>query len=74
VTDQPRNTSILKSGEKFTTIAVEAEKPQGGTGSAGASITTGGSTEKVAWSLSAWVKRKFQRAGTSAGVNAEIKF
>lgn len=74
MTDKP----ITASGEKFakaeaekhTTVAVEGTLADGVTGS----ITTGGETERVAWSVGAWVKRTFQRGGTSAGVKGEIKF
>lgn len=75
---QPPN-SILKSGEKFakeagTTIAVEAEKPQGQNGEVAASVTHAGETEKASWGFTAWVKRRFQKGGTSAGVKGEVRF
>ena len=55
---------------KRTTIAVEGTKADGVTGS----ITTSGGNDKVAWSFGAWVRRKFQRGGTSGGIKGEIKF
>lgn len=74
---------ITASGEKFareegkrtTTIGFEAEKAEGGA-PAEATVTVGteGSTSRFDWGVGAWVKRKFQRGGTSAGVKGEIKF
>lgn len=80
----PPDRPILESGEKFakeatrephTKIGVEGTLPQGGApADATISITTHGETERVAWSFGGWVKRKFQRDGTSAGVKGEIDF
>ncbi len=80
--EQPEQ-SILKSGEKFakeeatraTTLGVEGQLPgSGAPGEVTTTIATSGSTKWFDWMGGAWIKRKFQRGGTSAGVKGEIKF
>lgn len=71
-------TDILKSGEKFakeagTTIAVEAQKPQGQAAEAKVSVESTGSNRWFDWGVSAWWKRQFKKDGNSAGLEGKIK-
>lgn len=75
----PQPDSILKSGEKFakeagTEIGLQVSKPQGQTGEATLSVESTGSNKWFDWGVGAWVKRMFKKDGTSAGVDAKIKF
>lgn len=59
----------LAKAETQTTITVEGTKTD-----ATASVTSAHDGERVSWSLTAWVKRKFQKGGTSGGVKGEVSF
>ena len=79
-TEQPTvlstGTKLAKAeAEKATTIALEGSKAEGGEpADVTVSIDTAGSSRWFAWGVGAWVRRKFQRGGTSGGVKGEIKF
>lgn len=64
-----------EEAEKHTTIDVDASKAEGDSpAEATVTIGTGGEKGRVEWGVAAWVRRKFQPGGTSAGVKGEIKF
>lgn len=72
--------SILDTGERLaqeagTTVALEASKAEGAApAEATVSIETAGRWRKLVWGAGVWVKRKFTRGGTSAGVTGKIEF
>lgn len=72
--------SILDTGERLakeagTTVALEASKAEGAEpAEATVTVETSGRWRKLVWGAGVWVKRKFTRGGTSAGVKGEIKF
>lgn len=59
---------------RTTTIGLEAQKPEGGPAEATVTLGTAGSTRWFDWGAAGWIRRKFQRGGTSTGVKGEIKF
>ncbi len=64
-----------QESEKHNTLGFEASKAEGGEpAEATVTLSTAGSTTWFDWGVGAWVRRKFQRGGTSTGVKGEIKF
>jgi hypothetical protein len=63
-----------QEAERHTTLGIEATKAVDGPAEATVTLSTAGSTSWFDWGVGAWVRRKFQRGGTSGGVKGEIKF
>ena len=71
-----QNLTLLEQGRKAATkIAFDASLPEGSApGEATVEVGTEIKKGRFDLGIAAWVKRKFMRGGTSAGVRGEIKF
>lgn len=71
-----QNLRLLEQAKKHATkIAFDASLPEGSApGEASVEVGVDAKKGRFDLGLSAWVKRKFMRGGTSAGIKGEVKF